>query len=461
MRRFLLVLLLFAAGRAGAAELRLPVPELETLPNGLTVAWFVNDHLPVVDLAVLVKSGYRDDPHGKAGTAELVAACLDRGAAGMSAQEISRAVEMLGASRYANADDDTFTVGMHGLAPDAGLLVDLLAKLVARPDFAEAEVTREHARLLDRWSHVGDYGETLATLAFDRAISAGTEYGRSSFHSVAEFRKVGRADVAEFHRRHFTPKNSVLMVVGRVSRDEFRPRILSAFGAWTGEAPNPARRSYTDKRAVPAKGQVLVVDRPGLTQAQVRLGFRAPSIHAPQRYALTVANALLGEYFNSRLNSVIRDKLGLTYGIGSSFNYSKELSYFSISSSTRNETVGQLVKKAVEILRELRQGPVPDDEIRMAKEYLVGGFPLSVSTVGAVASRWLGGYIFELGPGYLNEFVPKVTAVGRAEVEAAVRKDLALEGLLIVVAGEGKEIAKSLAAAGYTRIKRVSARDLM
>jgi zinc protease len=446
---------------AAATEIKLPKPEIEVLPNGLTTVWFVNDQLPVVDLALLVKSGYRDDPAGKSGTAELVSATLDRGSRGMSAQQISDAVEMLGASRYTNSDDDTFTVGMHGLAPDAPALLGLMAKIVLEPEFAPKEVAREHARILDRWNHVGDYGESLAGLAYHRIIAAGTEYGRGSFLSEKEFRNVTRADVIAFHRRHFTPGNSVVMVVGRVNKAEFRTRLQELFGKWQGPAPSRALKKYSDPRIQAPKGQVVLVGRDNLTQAQVRLGFRSPSLKDPDHYALVVANALLGEYFNSRLNSLIRDKLGLTYGIGSSFGYSRDLARFTISSATRNEQVGELLKKTLEVLQDLAKGPIPDAEVNMAKEYLVGGFPLSVATLGTVASRWLSGYIYELGPDYLNEFVPRVSAVTPAQVQAAVRKHLRtqLKDLVIVVAGEPTTVHSSLKSAGFA-VKRATVENL-
>lgn len=82
--------------------------------------------------------------------------------------------------------------------------------------------------------------------------------------------------------------------------------------------------------------------------------------------------------------------------------------------------------------------------MRTAKEYLTGGFPLSVSTLGAVASRWLAGTIYGLGPDYLNEFVPRVSAVTADQVLAAVAQTFKLQDMVITVAGDAKEIDKSL-----------------
>lgn len=452
-----------------ASTLKLPSPELETLPNGLKVAWLLSDNLPVVDLALLVEAGYREDPAGKSGTAELLAQVLDRGNAGESAQQIAKSVERLGASRVVSADEESFTVGMHGLASDAETLLETLRKIALRPDFPEAEVKREHARALDRWRHLGDYGEALVSLAYSRILTAGTPYGRGSFLSEKEFAKIAREDLIQFHQRYFTPKNSILMVVGRVNRSKFRKKILEGFGredAWKGERTAHSSASYADTRLLPANAKspkLVVVHRPGLTQAQVKIGFRAPLFTSPDHYSLVVANALLGEFFNSRLNLAIRDQMGLTYGIGSRFSYSKDLATWSISSATRNDSVGLVVVKALEILRTLKDQKADAafaTEVTMAKEYLVGGFPLGTSTLGAVASRWLAGYIFGLGPDYLNEFIPKISAIQPAEVARAAAQHVKLDDLVIVVAGDAAAIEKSLRAAKLTP-KRVEAKDLM
>jgi zinc protease len=166
---------------ANVGEIKLPLPEIETLPNGMEIVWFLSDNLPITDLAMVIKSGYRDDPTGKSGVSELLASTLDRGADGMTAQQLAKAVEELGASRYISADEETFTLGTHGLSPDADTLLDILAKVTFKADLAQSEVAREQDLLLDRWNHLADYGESLAGLAYRRALTAGTSYGRGNF----------------------------------------------------------------------------------------------------------------------------------------------------------------------------------------------------------------------------------------------------------------------------------------
>ncbi len=444
------------------ASIRIPTPEIEKLPNGLTLVWFPDDALPVVDFALMVDAGNRDDAPGKSGSSELLAAVLDRGAGGLSAQEIALRVDSLGATRSIAAGEESFSIGMHGLAPDGPVLLDLLSKIALHPDFPADEVAREQRRMLDRWNHIGDYAESLALVALSRLVSAGTPYGRGSLAGAAELKKLKRADVIDYHSRYFIPERSVLMIVGRVERTKLRTQIGDLFGAWKGKAAPRVKRDYSDPRLKGIQpGEIVVIDRPKLSQAQVRIGGVGPLIQVPERYALSVGNALLGEYFGSRLNSVLRDQMGLTYSIGSSFSFARDLGRFEIASSTRNDAVGILVKRSLEVLRGLDHGPVGDEETLQAKEYLAGGFPLSVSTLSSIASRWLGGYLLNLPADDLNRFVPGVQAVLPSQVLAAFRKYVKPEKMFIVVAGDGDAIVKSLKAAGYSRIRRLQVKELL
>jgi zinc protease len=446
---------------AATTEFKLPKPDVETLSNGLRIVWFTSDKLPIVDLAMTVKAGARDDLPGKSGTAELVAATLDRGAGGLTARQIAAKVEALGAFRGASVDDDFFQIHMHGLAVDADTLVDLMAKVALQPEFPADEVKRERSRMLDSWNRLVDYGDSLVDLAYRRMLSQGTEYARGSIVSSRELAKINREDVVRWWKTNFTPGNTTILVVGRVDRNEFRNRLQSLFGNWKGQTPKTNhKRKYRSLSFSPHPGEVVLINRPDNNQAQVRMGFRAPLVQDPRHYPLTVANALLGEYFHSRLNTLIRDKLGLTYGISSSLSYNKDLAMFTISAATRNEASAQLIKKSLEVVQGLRSGPIPGGEVSMAKDYLIGGFPLSTSTLESVAGRWLLQDLFGLGPDRLNQFVPKISAVSASDVSSAVHSAFRPGSMMIAVSGDAKAIEPVLTKAGF-KVRRVSRKDLM
>lgn len=450
--------LFFLSLAAQASEL--PIPQIEQLPNGLQVVWFVSDKLPIVDFDLTLKSGSRDDLPGKSGAAELVAATLDRGVAGMSRQEFAKAIESLGAQRGAAVEDDFFRVSMHGLAADSETLFEFLAKMVLHPDFPEAELSREKSRMIDGYSRLADYGDSLVDLTYRRAMTQGTPYGRGAFLSIPEFSQVGRQDVLNYYHRNFVPKNAVLMVVGRVDQNRMRERIKNLFGSWSGGVVKRSKKNYSALPGHGKSGEILLMNRPDLTQAQVRVGFRAPLVQDSRHYALAVGNALLGEYFHSRLNTLIRDQLGLTYGIGSSFSFDRDLSILTISSATRNETVGVLIEKTLGVLKGLKDGPLPEEEVQTAQAYLVGGFPVANSTLESIAGRWLTDYLFDLGPNRLNQYIPGISSVSAADVLSAMNAAIDLSRLTIAVAGDAKVIAPVLKKSGYN-YQEISVKKLL
>ncbi|RYZ71730.1 MAG: insulinase family protein [Proteobacteria bacterium] len=199
----------------------------------------------------------------------------------------------------------------------------------------------------------------------------------------------------------------------------------------------------------------------GLPQAQVRFGFPIPSIYSKNRYALAIGNALLGEYFNSRLNSVIRDELGLAYGVGSSLSYARDLSYLSIASATALPHTPILIREVQKILESLKRGEVTSEEVDTAKSYLIGGYPMSVATLSAVASRWLAGTVYGLGPDFLNEYIPEIEKVDRARVAASIQEAFKLSELKIVVAGDASKIGPLLKKFGWKNLQILKPEDLM
>lgn len=467
--RALVPFLFCLTANAEVRDFRLPLPLVETLPNGLKVAWFLDDRLPLVDLGMLIGSGTRNDPKGKSGTVELLSRLLERGANGFSAHSMAEKIESLGATGFVASDEESITLGMHGLAQDSEELLQYLSWIALKPTLSLPEFKKEKEKIKESWKHLPDSAEALAGFVFGRAMLGGTPYGRGSLQDLKEYGRLELADIQAFHKTHFTPKNALLLVVGRVDQASFREKITATFGSWKGNSPKKTTVFFRDprtsinlqKKMKVEDREILVVDRPGLPQAQVRLGFRVPGIKSDKRYSLAVANALLGEYFNSRLNLIVRDKLGLAYGIQSSLVYYKDFAFFVVSSATAATTAGQLLVETVRQLRLMKAADVLTEEVTVAKDFLLGGYPLSVSTLGSVASRWMNGYAYGFGPDYLNEFMPNISAVTRESVVQALDEAFHIDEMLIVVAGDAKQIEKSLKEKGFKRVRKVPASSLL
>ncbi len=447
-------------------QVKLPTPEIEKLPNGLTLAWYPDGRLPILELVAMVQAGSMRDKMGKSGTASLLGSLLDRGSGGMGSSEWLQHLSDLGASHSISADDETTTVSVRGLSGDSDVLLKYLSEMLLKPDLTQKEFDRSKKLTLDQWRHLGDNSSSLSAMAFYRWITQGTDYARGAMGSLDELKKIDRKDVVDFHRTSFLPQATILVVVGRVDKGKFRERLVKEFGSWSApKVPSKVAKSAVLPKAkfpsIPSSLGGVLIERKGASQAQVLMGMPSVLYRHPDHYALIVANALLGEYFGSRLNTVVRDQLGLTYSIASSFTYFRDYAFFSIQSSTRNETVGKLIQEIRKQMELLATKGVTDTEVEEAKRYLLGQFPVKMSSVGSVASRWLGGYVYDLGPDYLNELIPKVHAVTAAQVNAAVKKHLAPKNVRVVVSGDTAELQKQLKKSGLKPFKALTEKDLL
>ena len=438
-----------------ALALNLPMPEVEELPNGLKVVWFVKDSLPLIDLSVFVKAGYRDDSEGKSGTLELLSALFERGPAkkesGPSSLPMSKTGESFGAIRTVIPDDDSVSIGYHGLAQDAYELLELLGQEVLQSHFSIQQVKQAHSYISDRRSQVLSSSEGLAQIAWQRSVFASTNYARGGFASMKEFSHVGREDIIQFYNKFFTPKNSFLLVAGRVDRPSFKKKILSIFGQWQGSEPQHFMKIYRDARLHRKREKILLVDRRGENQVQIRLGMRAPVIRSSNQTSLLVGNAILGEHFN---------RLGLAYSVQSILGFKKDDTDWMISSLAPSEGVGSLISGILEVLKTIKKGAFTEEEVEGAKVYLQGGFPLTVSSLNLVASRWLSMTLFGLKEDYLSGYIDRMGQVNSKQVQEVLFKTIDLDRIVVVLVGDAMKITPSLRKAGLGSIKKVSASDL-
>lgn len=422
---------------------RLPNPIETRLANGMRVVVVERPDLPLVTASIVAPGGGARDPQNRAGLASMTGALMTKGTTTRSATQIAQAVESLGGSIESGADWDgtgvSLSVKSDQLAPALGILAD-----VARnPAFAQAELDRARAQALDGVRvQLTDPGQ-LSGLVASRAVFGNRPYGQSLTGTAASLAAITRDDVVSAYRGVWRPSEATLVLVGDIKAREAQALAERLFGDWTNPPAGTSTAAPVPPNPLP-EPRVIVVDFPGAGQAGVVVARPGIARSDPGYYPASVANAVLGVGFSSRLNQEIRIKRGLAYGAGSALGARAMAGPVSAATQTKNETADEVVALIVEQMRRIGNEPVAPAEIATRQAVLIGSFGRRIETNSGIATTLTGYAVQSVPLAELGRFVPAVQGVDPAAVQAAARAVLDPSRASIVVVGEAAQFVEAL-----------------
>jgi len=427
----LVVLALLLAASAGAAK---PIAHREVLPNGIVLLVAERPAIPIVVVRTFAHAGAVLDPPDRAGLANLTGALLTRGTAKHSGPELDSAIEFVGGSLSAGAARDGLTASLSVLKKDVGLGLDLLAEVLLTPTFPDDELKRKAAQIQAAIKRSEEDPGTVAGRALAKLVFPSHPYGVPVEGTVESVGKLTRDDVVRFHRGYVRPDTTIIAVVGAVTVDEARREIVARFGGWKAPAEPPPTVSSVTPGATP---QTQVIDKE-LTQATILLGRQAIRQTDPDYFPLTVGSYVLGGGSASRLYSRVREEGGLAYAVYSYANPARYGASFIVSAQTRTAEVPKVIEIMREELARMTREPVTERELKLAKDYLIGSFPLRLDTTSKVADFIVAVEEQGLGLDYADRYKERVAKVTAADVQRVAAKYFAPDTFNRVVVGAPK-----------------------
>jgi zinc protease len=449
---------LLAAAAASAATgspgaVRLPDFERVTLGNGAELALMPKRDTPLVAMHVVVRGGSLADASGREGTAALLAELMQKGAGARDGAQFAEAIESVGGELAIAAGAESLSLGASFLARDLGLMIELASDALLRPRLTAAEFDKVRERAIqsiaaakdaDPRALVGEYG--------DAWLFRGHPYGRPVGGSEESLATVTLDDLKRHYEAQVRGDRLIIAVVGDFDVADVRRRLEAAFGS-LGRAADKAPAAT---RAPAVEGRrVLLVDKPGAAQTYFWLGNVGASRTDPERTAQAVVNTVFGGRFTSMLNTELRIKSGLTYGARSNFDRLAEPGAFSITSFTATESTVQALDLALATLDRLHAEGIDTATLESARTYLLGQFPPTIETNGALAGRLTDLLLYGLGPDDVNEFAARVTAVDAAASKRTIGEAFPQSpNLAIVLVGDAARIRDQVGKYGpVTEIK--------
>ena len=447
-----------APGPGALRPFNFPPIERFDLPNGLPVLTARTEGLPVVTLGLLLPAAGVHEPPDRAGLASLAAALLESGTADRSAAEIAETFEGLGVQFGAGTGWDATQVEMTALASRVDAATELFAELVRAPALPGDEVDRvrkEHiAAILQRRAEPrGLANEAAARFVF----ASDSPFSRPLGGTATTLEGLTREDVADFHAARYTPHGAWVIIAGNLDPTDARDLAASAFGDWIGPVSGGAAVS-----AEPAARtrQVVIVDRPGSVQSEIRVGQVGVGRSTPDYFPLIVMNTILGGAFTSRLNMNLREKHGYTYGVSSGFAMRRQAGPFFVSTAVQTEVTAAALTEIMREIDGIRAAPVDPRELDDARNYLAGVFPLRLQTTEGVASRLAELALHELPPDYFDDYRDRALAVDSDAVHRVARTYIRPEEMATVIVGDSERIRASIEALEVASVQVVDVGEL-
>ncbi|HYC05325.1 MAG TPA: pitrilysin family protein [Azospirillaceae bacterium] len=401
-------------------------------PGGIE-AWLVRDEKnPIISMSWAFDGGTELDPAGKLGLAHMTSGLLDEGAGDLESQAFQKRLEDNSISLSFSAARDGFFGGLTTLRDNRETAFDLARLAMTAPRFDQDAVERIRRQILTGLKRDQTDPNYIAQLTMMRALYPDHPYGKPARGTPETVAAITRDDLTGFVKARLGRDRLKVAVSGDITEQELGPVLDKVFGALPAKA-----EPFTVPDVAPAaKGQVLAVPVP-IPQTIMSMAQRGLKREDPNWYAASLLNYVLGGGgFSSRLMDEVREKRGLTYGVGTGLQPYKRSAVMTAGGSTMNEKAGQALDLIKEIWGRVAREGITAQELQDAKTYLTGSFPLQLTSNGAIAGVLLQLQRDNLGIDFLerrNELLNQVTL---EQVNALAKDLLDPKNLLTVVVGQ-------------------------
>ncbi|MFD5779866.1 M16 family metallopeptidase [Streptomyces sp. NPDC126933] len=434
-----------------------PAPERGALPNGLTVLRCHRPGQQVVAVEINLDAPLDAEPEGLDGIATIMARAFSEGTDKRSAEEFAAELERCGATLDAHADHPGVRISLEVPVSRLPKALGLLAEALRAPAFADSEVERLVRNRLDEIPHeTANPGRRAAKQLSKELFPASSRMSRPRQGTEETVERIDAAGVRSFYEAHVRPATATAVVVGDLTGVDLDAVLADTLGDWAGNtaAPRPVPPITADDT-----GRVVIVDRPGAVQTQLLIGRIGADRHDRVWPAQVLGTYCLGGTLTSRLDRVLREEKGYTYGVRSFGQVLRSsapsapggatgAAMLAISGSVDTASTGPALEDLWKVLRTLAAEGLTDAERDVAVQNLVGVAPLKYETAASVAGTLADQVEQFLPDDFQAQLYARLAETGTVEATAAAVNAFPVDRLVTVLVGDAAQIKEPVAALG-------------
>jgi predicted Zn-dependent peptidase len=400
----------------------------EVLDTGLRLITESMPHVRSVSIGVWLMRGSRHETDEQSGIAHFVEHMLFKGTATRTAEDIAQAIDSIGGQLDAFTAKEYASYYIKVLDEHLPLAVDLLSDIVINPAFAEEELEREKKVILEEIKMVEDTPDDLVHELFTQHFWEGHPLARPILGTKETVESFTPLVLRDYFQGVYAAPNLIVSAAGNIQHAQVRELIDRAF-----DKLPPSGAPHVD--AAPKVVPQVIVRSKELEQSHVCLGTNSYPQNHDDRYVSYIMNTVLGGSMSSRLFQNVREKRGLAYAVFSGLSAYRDAGSITIYAGCANDAVGEVVDLCVEELRGMKTGPVPDAELRRAKDHLKGSLMLSLENTASRMSHLARQEIYFDRHFGLDETLAGVERVTSEDVQRVARDLFANGSLAATVLG--------------------------
>ena len=351
--------------------------ETTTLANGIRVITEAMPHVRSVSMGIWIATGSRRETPEENGISHFIEHMVFKGTSNRSAEDIARSVDSVGGGLDAFTSKEMVSYNTKVLDEHVPIAFDVLADLVLNPLFRDEDIEKEKGVILEEIKMEVDNPEYLIHEIFSSNFWKDHPLGKPILGTKETVKKFHRDMLREYWGRFYSPANILITAAGNLEHDQIVRLAEDRFNLLPRNGELPPEH--------PPKPHARLVfrNKSSLEQVHVYVGMPAYALPHEARFVCYVLNTVLGGGMSSRLFQNIREKQGLAYSVYSELSMYRDAGCLAICAGTSVESAKKVVFSVMEELRQLREDPVPPEELRRAKDHLKGSFMLGLESTSS------------------------------------------------------------------------------
>lgn len=432
---------------ASRPVVKVPAYWEEKLSNGIQIIGSSESEIPKVNVLISIEAGHRYEDAGKSGTAYIMADLLNESTQLHSAEQISDILDKMGSSVDVSAGSSEININVSALKQNLAATMKIVEEILLKPKFDPEEFNRVKKELEDLLTNQNTQASPIADKVFNKVLYGEKHILSNPVTGTPEsVTAITLDDVKNYYSKKVAPAVTKVVIVGDVQKTDALKQ-LAFLNVWKKDVPEIKKQP-----SLPAVGKTKIyfVDKKNAAQSEIRFGLPASPFDATgMYYKSNVMNYPLAGTFNSRINTLLREEKGYTYGIRGRFSGNEYEGYYLINAGVRSNATDSSLYYVLDELKKYVDKGIQPAELEFTKNGIANSEALKYETPLQKLYFLKQLMEYKLSPDFPSKQNALLESLTITDINAVAKQVLRPEELIIVVVGDKESNMEKVKKMGY------------